>query len=186
MITEKDKMRRARDILNIIIQGREPFNSNPIQQDSFLHDPRMIRCFSYINQILTNKIEGKDTKEVKIPFKITQEELKKIEFPKGDLGLTDFVKCINTSINTNIMKKLTVKDFTTQLKIKGILGEQEIEENRRRTICIEESTQYGFYTKTVILGSRQYDRVMINDIGKEYLIGHFLELMDIDTFHVNE
>lgn len=96
MATEKEKLLRARSIVNSIIENRNPYTNEEIVDAGFLDDPRMIRCFSYIVSVLTDNIEGNSSTVSKSKkrksFYLTAEELEQIVLPEGKIGINDFYK----------------------------------------------------------------------------------------------
>lgn len=185
MIKEIDKMKRAREIFNTIIQGENPFTYEEIEESSFLHEPKMLRCLSYVSEILSRNIEKGSRDEAKAETVITQENMQQAVFPVGDIGLSEFTRVVNETLDLEKMKKLTVNKFTMIMKENGILGEKSAESGRRRTVCIEESAQYGFYMAKASYNGREYEKVMINEEGKNFLREHFADLFE-ESCHKNK
>ena len=64
-IKDPEKLKKARNIINMLLEGINPLTYDSIPQDSFLNDPSMIRTFSYIGLVLNQDIKEaeKDEKE---------------------------------------------------------------------------------------------------------------------------
>ena len=46
-----EMIRNAREIINKIIQGKDPINQVEIESNSFLNESKILRCFSFITDI---------------------------------------------------------------------------------------------------------------------------------------
>ena len=177
MATEIEKLIRAREILNMIIQGENPFSHELIEEECFIHNPKMIRCLCYINEVLTRDIEKQKKNTYRKDLLITEEDMKKVIFPKEDLGIRDFVNAVNSVLDIEHRKGLTTNKFTHIMKNHQMLGEKVEEGGRRRTVCNESSIQYGFYMGQGMYNGVTYERVMINEKGKEYLRENLVRLL---------
>lgn len=185
MVTEKEKMKRAREIFSTIIQGENPFTYEELEESSFLHEPQMIRCLSYVNEVLSRDIEKYSRDEARLETVITAKNMKQAVFPEGDIGLSEFVRIVNATLDLEKMKKLSIVKFTAVMKENGILGERAEADGRKRTVCIEDSGQYGFYTVRAMYNGREYDKVMINEQGKKFLVENFAGLFE-ESSHKNK
>jgi hypothetical protein len=55
-LKDPDKLKRARNIINLLLEGINPLTYEPIEDESFINDPKMIRIFSYISLVLNQDI----------------------------------------------------------------------------------------------------------------------------------
>jgi len=179
MVTEKDKLIRAKEILQKMANGINPFNEEPIEGDSFLHDPRMIRCLFFVQEVLDRAINGqfRITSTKPNDFIITNEEKSKIELTPGKIGINEFAKCVNAVIDVNRSKKLTGKELNKQLNKMGILGEQVIGNGKYRTVTNEKSSDYGFEMEKRSYNGREYEMVLLNEKGKKFLLENLETIM---------
>lgn len=51
LLDDKEKMIKAKEILQKIANGINPINGQSINDESFLNDPRIIRCFFYVSEV---------------------------------------------------------------------------------------------------------------------------------------
>jgi len=179
MVTEKQKIERAREIFNTIIQGKDPFTGELIDENSFLNNPKMIRCLCFVNEILLREISGRNTKQSKARFVITKEQLMNIQLPEQDMGVSDFVNCVNELIDLEKMKRLSTSRVNRALKERGILGEENMTDGSHPTICIEQSKEYGFYSVKARYNDHEYDKIMVNEKGKKFLLENLCGLLDM-------
>lgn len=179
MADDREKLIKAKEIILKMANGINPVNGQPIEKDSFLHDPRMIRCMFYISEVIEREIKG-DRQIVIRPsnFIITPEEKLKVEFPEGSIGVNEFSRCINSVIDINKSKRLTGVELNKRLKKMGILSERVNDEGRINTITNEKSSEYGFEMVRASFNGREYDKVVINDKGKKFLLDNLEKIMD--------
>ncbi|MCH4886104.1 hypothetical protein EZV73_00925 [Acidaminobacter sp. JC074] len=67
-LKDPEKLKRARNLINLLLEGINPLTFEPIEDESFINDPKMIRIFSYIslvlNQDLTEALLEDEEKDV--------------------------------------------------------------------------------------------------------------------------
>ncbi|MCQ1530181.1 hypothetical protein [Lutispora saccharofermentans] len=181
MNEELEKIQKARLVLQKIAKGINPVNGEQIEQESFLNDPRIIRCFYYVAEVLDNVAKGAYSSRRSGPgaakFFITPEQKARVQFPEGKIGVNEFSKCINMCIDLNESKKLTGVELNKRLKALGILSEEQTEEGKTRTVINDNSKNYGFESEKKNYNGVEYEMVMINDKGKQYLLENIEEIM---------
>lgn len=170
--SEFEKIEKAKIILQKIAKGINPITGEQIEENSFLNDARIIRCFYFVAEVLDNVKNGvySSTKNKLKKFVITPEQKEKVEFPPNKIGVNEFSRCINASIDLSISKKLTGVELNNKLKKLGILSEETAEKGKTRTVINENSINYGFESERRIYNGVEYDMVVINDKGKKYLL----------------
>ncbi len=182
MISEFEKISKAKLVLEKVARGIDPLTGEEITEESFLHDPRISRCFTFVAEVLENVLNGVYSERAsKIEqFVITPEQKASVVLTEGKIGLTEFTKCINECINLNFSKKLTNVELGKRLKKMGILGEVIGEKGKTRTVTNENSAAYGFETITRSFEEHEYQMVVINEQGKRYLMDHLEEIMSLE------
>lgn len=181
MDAESRKLKRAIEIMKMMAEGLNPFTSEPYDENTFLNDPRMVRCLYYVIEIL-EKMEageiGQFVEKKDLPFIITQEEKAKVVLPEEKIGVNTFAKCINQVINPLKSRKLTGVLLNNQLKKMGILSEEETEGGKHRTAVNDTSIQYGIEIMEANYNGNLYEKVVFNDKGKKFLLEHLEEIMN--------
>ena len=179
MISEKEKIIKAKEVLVKIANGINPLNRQPINDESFLNDPRIIRCFFFVAEILDRAHAGQLNQTLHKPteFRITSEEKSKIKFPEYKIGVNEFARCVNNIIDPKISKKLTGVVLNNQLKKMGLLSEVIIEDGKKRTTINDKSNDYGFELEKRNYNGNEYDMVVINDIGKKFLLDNLEDIL---------
>ncbi len=183
MNPDKEKLLRAKEILRKTANGINPFNDEQIGGDSFLHDPRMVRCLYFVLEVLDCAIEGPIRTGLKKPsvFVITTEEKKMIELPQDRIGVNEFAKCVNKVLDLNRSKTLSGMEINKKLKKMGILGEEALPDGKKRTLLTARSYDQGVETEKRNYNGNEYEMVLFNEKGKKFLLDNLEKIMEIDA-----
>jgi len=177
MLSEMDKIEKAKNIIKQIADGTNPVNGEAIEGDVLLNDPRIIRCFYFVSEVLDNVLKGEYSNKNTSEFLITEQEKQSVVFTEGNIGVNKIAKCINKEINTLRSRKTSGAAINTGLKRMGILSETKNDEGKTRTTINEDSHLYGFYLETRNFNGREYDAVVIDDKGKKFILDNIEEIM---------
>jgi len=182
MASDFEKMDKARSVMVKMAEGINPVTGEQIKDESFLNDPRIIRCFYYIAEVLDNVMNGVYSKSNRpAQFVITPEQKSMVVLPDGLIGVTEFSKQVNMCTDQTRSKKLTAVELNKRLKKMGILGEEvNPATGKARTVTNSKSKDYGFEMVRRSFNGNEYEMVVMNDIGKRYLLDHLEEIMSID------
>lgn len=183
MHEETDRIVKAKAVLEKIAQGINPINGERIETADFLYDPRIIRCFYFVSDVLDHVVRGDYRQPVRKleQFVITSEQKSRVSFPTGNIGVNEFSKCVNACLDLNISKKLSGVELNKHLKALGILGEVQYEEGKTRTILTDKSEQFGFESEHRSFNGAEYEMVVINDRGKRYLLEQLEEILKVGS-----
>jgi hypothetical protein len=173
----KENILRAQEIMLNLANGKEPYSDKSFQSVDFLSDPKMIRCFFFVADVLEKASHG-GIGNLPAPenYVITQEELAKVELPEGNLGVNTFCKAVNEAIDPYKSKKLTGASLNSKLKKLGILSEEKTEKSRK-TVTNKNSEEFGFINVKREYNGVEYDQVQINEKGKAYLLKNLIDIM---------
>jgi hypothetical protein len=183
MISDFEKMDKAKAVLMKIAKGINPLTGKPINDESFLNDPKIIRCFYFIAEVLDNVRNGTYVRNSKLTsFSISPEQKEMVVLPEGPIGVTEFSKHVNMCIDQSVSKKLTGVEINKRLKKMGVLGEETNPvTGKSRTVTTPNSREYGFEMMTRSFNGSEYDMVVMNDTGKRYLMDHLEEMMSMEA-----
>lgn len=175
---ETKKLLESKNLLIKIASGINPLDDTPIQEDSFLHNPQIIRPLFFLTDYISYEIE-KSKKPSRKPtqFIITDEQMEQVSLPAGSIGINEFAKAINVVIDRKISKNITGTLINKKLKELGILSEEVDEQGHRSTVINDKSEGYGIECVTRTFNGREYQKVVFNQVGKEFLLKNFCELM---------
>ncbi|MFJ8065657.1 hypothetical protein ACIQYS_13570 [Psychrobacillus sp. NPDC096426] len=97
--------------------------------------------------------------------------------PKGLIGINEFARAVNLVIDENVSKKLTGAAINRKLKEIGVLSEEKIHDNSKRTVVNGNSIAYGIEGIEGYYNREAYQRVVFNDIGKGIILKNLIDLM---------
>lgn len=175
MYSEIELINRAQEILKEIAQGVNPLTKEKIEESNFVNNPKMIRCFMFCAEMLDRA--KAPVKNTNTQFIITAKQKENINIPYDTIGFSNFAKIVNENIDQFISKKASAHKIILSLKNLGILGEVINENNKKVTITLPNSADYGFITVHKSFEEREYDQVMANRQGQKYLIDNLEMLM---------
>ncbi|MEW5920345.1 MAG: hypothetical protein AB1796_05190 [Bacillota bacterium] len=178
MREDVEKIYKAKRVLQRMAGGINPFNGEKLEEGSFLHDPRMIRCLHYVCDLLDDHAENRlrsGSNKAKA-FNITPQQKGLIELPDRNIGVNEFARCVNRVLSAE-SKRLTGALLNKQLKKMGILSEEIMENGKTRTIINEKSQNYGIVTEKRNYDGNEFEMILFNAEGKEYLLRNLESIM---------
>lgn len=173
---EKEQILKVKEILLKMAGGIDPIHGEVISEESFLNDPNIIRSFYYTVDVLEHVVQGTLYKRQTSTFHITQEQINKVVLPEGKIGVSDFTNCINAVLDIQD-KKVNSTDLNRRLRLMQILDESKGEDGRVKTIIGVQSHQYGFESERRSFHGHEYDKIVINDQGKRFLLENLERIM---------
>ena len=174
---EKESIENAVHILDSLGKGLEPGTQKAVKKDHLLHDPEIIRSFYFAKQVLENVKKGIYNNRKLTEFIITPEQKAKVQLPERKIGVNEFSRLVNEQIDLHLSKKLTGIELNRQLKKLGVLSEEILDEGKKRTVTNEHSHEMGFETEKREKNGNEYEMVVINKEGKDYLLKNLEEIM---------
>lgn len=178
MVTDMEKLQKARLVLQKMVDGVNPLTGELIESDHFLQDPRIVRCLLFISDALKRQVDETAYKLHRPEmFTIDNEVISRVELPAGKIGVTEFSRCINQVIDLTQSRKLTGAELNKRLKQLGILSETVNSEGKVVTVINDKSANYGFEMERRIYNEREYDMVLMNDKGKQFLLDNLQTIM---------
>lgn len=179
MSLEREKIEKAREFVKKLASGVSPLNGEQMANDTVLNDPKMIRFFYYIQEILDMALDGRlrPGAEIATEFVITPGEKDKVRLSQGKIGVNEFAKCVNKVIDPNRSRKLTGMEINRRLKKIGILGETVLEDGKKRTALTERSGEHGIECEKRTFNGNEYEMILFNDTGKKYLLDNLEKIM---------
>ncbi|MEH7436746.1 hypothetical protein V7182_04550 [Neobacillus drentensis] len=176
MAKDYEKLVESRNLLHKMANGMNPVDGMPIKAEGFLNDPRIIRSLFFLVDYLDEEL-SKEPRQKRVKFIITDNQLNQVVLPEGNIGINDFANAINAVIDTRTTRRINGTMINKQLKKLGILGEGKTEEGKTRTVTNDKSEGYGIVTAVRFYNDRQYEQVVFNDTGKEFLLRNLQKIM---------
>ena len=139
---------RAKMYLKLLGDGIHPVTGDAIPADSVFMDEKVIRCFSFISQVLdeyvelTAKLEKLESEKEKttiiVPkkqdFSITQEQCDNIRLSKEPITVLSFMKNINSVIDSGAMEKMTSTRINQWLTKRGLFTRAKVQTIVSKTV----------------------------------------------------
>ena len=144
-----------------IADGCNPVNNSPVEEDSVLQNPNVIRCMYFIKEVLEEVhknrgyVGGKPKNSDKRPFPL---EARDLFTYKEDKAISRVVEQINEPLDEYTYQKLSYKTVMKWLLRQGYLHEQVYEKYENKTFKV--STHKGLQ-----LGIRIEERVRADGAG---------------------
>ena len=170
MTNQNVTMNEARDTINHLVQGVDPYTGAQLGEVSPLKNPRVIGCFTLMSEVLTKIIDRQSSRQSpkRDKFHLTEKQASVIKFPSGTVGVKGIISAVNEAIDTEVMTGLTIVSLYKKLKDLGIL-EKSTEGSTARTVTTAIASDYGIETVKHSFQGQEYDRIMYTDQAKEYL-----------------
>jgi hypothetical protein len=181
-MTELELTIRAKQVIDKLANGFDPYNNTELPDDVLLNDPRLIRCFYHVSkkldEIISNGGEvGKRDEKNLPPFTITEEQKSKIAISETPLAITHFVDRINEAVDISVMKKCKTTVITEWLVEKGFFNEVVINDKRRKIVtgkCAavgifeEERQSFQGFTYRATLYSAEAQRFILDNLNEMF------------------
>ena len=176
------KLETAIVYLQRISDGNNPINNMPVNEDSILNNPNVIRCMFFVKEVLEEvkrnggyigkKVKKRDKME--FPIEVLQEYAY-----KEDKAITKFVAQINEWVDEAIYKKLNYKIITQWLKLNEFLQEEYSEEfDKTITLPTEKGIQIGIRAERRSSSKGiEYMLVIYNKQAQEYIVQNLEKIL---------
>lgn len=154
MPTELDTMKHAKEYIDKLANGIDPFTDKPVPDDDIVNNVKLSRCFFYISGILEKVIENggevtaEKTVEVIKPQKrgavvITDEARAAFKCFINEVTPTAFTDMINKHLDPDIsgrLKKNAIADWLSEV---GMLENYELPNGKMRRRPTESGSNEG-------------------------------------------
>ena len=183
MLTEKEKIQRARMYMNMLSKGIDPISRKSFENDTALNNERLRKCFAYVYDVLGNTLDElySDKKRTekhtsaKAEFYITPEEKEKVKISDEECVISEFADAVNEAVNDTARKKLQAKKINDWLVNEGYLKNSTYGKDRTCREPTERAGEIGINSKqgigafgnyTIILYTRQAQEFILENIDK--------------------
>ena len=182
-LVDMKKLETAILYLQRIADGNNPVNNMPVDDDTILNNPNVIRCMYFVKEVLeevkrNNGYIGKKAKRNdKQDFPI--EALTSFSY-REDMAISKLVEQINEPIDGIVYQKLTYKPILQWLKLNGFLVEQFSQEyNKNVTLPTEKGNQIGIRAEKRN-GSKgvEYMLVIYGKQAQEYIVQNMAAILN--------
>lgn len=154
MPTELDTMKHAKEYIDKLANGIDPFTDKPVPDGDIVNNVKLSRCFFYISGILEKVIEngGKvatsKTVEVVKPQKrgavvITDEARANFRCFINDVSLSTFTDMINKHLDSDVSVRLKGSAIADWLTVIGMLTEETLPNGRLKRVPTDSGISEG-------------------------------------------
>lgn len=150
-----------------ITEGHNPFNNEPVDTDSVIKNPNVLRCMFFIKDVLEEVksndgyigkrvLSNRDNTKLDYPFEV----LKNFNYT-GEKTITKFIDQLNSLADMSTYKRLSYPPIRNWLKENGYLMDQlDDETNKKSTLPTNKGFQIGIRS-AIKTNSRGVDYVCI-------------------------
>jgi hypothetical protein len=174
-----EQLSQTKNVLERLALGINPLTGKTVEKESFLKHVEIGKCLATAQEIVDRLIRngGRSNGTKSIPFTITPTQKKTIKLTEGKIGVNEFSRCVNRCLDSESSKKLTGVEINKRLKKMGILSEEKLPDGKTHTTVNADSGKYGFETEHRIYKNEEYEKVVMNDAGKKYLLDNLETIM---------
>lgn len=181
MVTELDKLNRAKEYLDNLAEGLNPITGEELTQDTVLNNVRLSRCFFYVSGVLRQVIANNGRigrPEVSnTPFYITDEELARVSVSDTPVSVSVFVKAVNDAACDPARKKLSVITVTNWLVKEGYLTAQETETGKHRKVLTDKSALIGMSSEMRENARGTFEIMLYDKNAQRFLIDNIQNML---------
>lgn len=154
MPTELETMKHAKEYIDKLANGIDPFTDKPVPDDDIVNNVKLSRCFFYISGVLAKVIENggevvsAKTVEVIKPQKrgavvITDEARAKFKCFINDVSLSTFTDMINKYLDREVSIKLKGSAIADWLTVIGMLTEETLPNGKLKRVPTDSGISEG-------------------------------------------
>lgn len=179
MLTEKEKMQRAKVYMQKLSAGINPIDDSDMNNDTILKNERLSRCFAYVAEVLDGVINGKSvSKRGKNPFSVTAEQITKINIKSENVPISELTSEINSVVDDTNMKKLQPKIINDWLVQNGYLSNHEDKMGHNHRELTEKSSEIGITSKQGMGTFGEYTIILYSEKAQKFIVDNLLEIID--------
>ena len=188
-LVDTKKLEIAIQYLQRITEGHNPVNNIPVDDDSVIKNPNVVRCMLFIKEILEElkRNDGyigrrprtnRDSSKQEYPL----EALKEFRY-SGDKSITRLVDQINNLADMTVYQRITYIPITAWLKQNGYLGEEQTEENgKKRTVVTDKGRETGIKSELRRNAKDQeYVYITYGRTAQEFIVSNMDKILSLDA-----
>ena len=188
-VVDTKKLEIAIQYLHRITEGRNPVNNIPVDDDSVIKNPNVVRCMLFIKEVLeeVKRNDGyigrrprtnRDSSKQEYPL----EALKEFRYSE-DKSVTRLVDQINNLADMTVYQKITYIPITAWLKQNGYLGEEQTEENgKKRTVVTDKGREAGIKSELRRNAKDQeYVYITYGRTAQEFIVSNMDKILSLDA-----
>ena len=188
-VVDTKKLEIAIQYLQRIAEGHNPVNNIPVDDDSVIKNPNVVRCMLFIKEVLeeVKRNDGyigrrprtnRDSSKQEYPL----EALKEFRYSE-DKSVTRLVDQINNLADMTVYRRITYIPITAWLKQNGYLGEEQTEENgKKRTVVTDKGRETGIKSELRRNAKDQeYVYITYGRTAQEFIVSNMDKILSLDA-----
>ena len=188
-VVDTKKLEIAIQYLQRIAEGHNPVNNIPVDDDSVIKNPNVVRCMLFIKEVLeeVKRNDGyigrrprtnRDSSKQEYPL----EALKEFRYSE-DKSVTRLVDQINNLADMTVYQRITYIPITAWLKQNGYLGEEQTEENgKKRTVVTDKGRETGIKSELRRNAKDQeYVYITYGRTAQEFIVSNMDKILSLDA-----
>ncbi len=179
MVTELDKLVRAREVIAKLGEGVDPITDAAMPKDTILNNARLSRCFVYVAGVLEQVIAdyGKppQREENLPPFHITDEELRRVAVGDVPVNITGLITAIAGAAPGR--RRLSVTAVTAWLTAQGYLKTAAGADGKSHRGITEKGAALGIYSEMREGVKGRYMAVLYPPKAQRFILAHLRDIL---------
>ena len=186
MLTEKEKMQRAKLYMLKLADGINPIDDKEMNDDIVLKNERLSKCFAYIAEVLDSAVQNNSpvkhtSKGKRTNFNITDEQIKSVAISSDNIPISELVSEINKAVDNQYMKKLQPKTVNDWLVSKGYLQNTTDYTGRSHRELTEMSANIGITRKQGMGTYGEYTIILYSEKAQRFIIDNISDIIEGDN-----
>ena len=174
-MTELEKIKYAKQAVEKLANGINPFTGQGVPDDDTLNQVKVSRCLFYVADILRQVEENggvakKGKKSAKQPFSLSPESLRNFQFSSTPISLTEFLERLNSLIDKDNTKKLSFNTLSGWLIEMGFLKMVVAADGRNTRRPTEAGNTLGIHTESRMGQQGSYTVVVYTKDAQQFIL----------------
>ncbi len=182
-LEEKEKIEKAIFVVDKLSEGLDPYTGEIFDDNHVMNNPKVVRCLKYVEEVLketlktpVRRVNNKDL----IPFSITEEEIRNIQYSENLMGISQVCKMINEAagVEQKGMRKLTAVAVNDALAEMGVLKITNFNNKRRTAVTDDYKNGYGIVEREAIFNGVKCISIAYNEEGQRFIVNNLSRILE--------
>ena len=187
-VVDTKKLEIAIQYLQRITEGHNPVNNIPVDDDSVIKNPNVVRCMLFIKEVLeeVKRNDGyigrrprtnRDSSKQEYPL----EALKEFRYSE-DKSVSRLVDQFNSLTDLAVYQKLTYKPIIAWLKQSGYLREEQEEGiSKKRTLVTDKGSEIGIKSELrKDSKGQEFVYITYSRTAQEFIVSNMDKILSLD------
>ena len=187
-VVDTKKLEIAIQYLQRITEGHNPVNNIPVDDDSVIKNPNVVRCMLFIKEVLeeVKRNDGyigrrprtnRDSSKQEYPL----EALKEFRYSE-DKSVSRLVDQFNSLTDLTVFQKLTYKPIIAWLKQNGYLRDEQDEgTSKKHTLVTEKGSEVGIKSELrKDSKGQEFIYITYSRTAQEFIVSNMDKILSLD------